>query len=424
MSGFAPALSESLAAASNAIGGVLSGSNLNAGLEAIVSRDLRAAAQDLSFKALRGYGVVDAILDRLLERPLTDPGMRALLLAALAELLDRPQSAYVVVHQAVEAAALIGQPRAKKLVNAVLRNFLRRVAQMRREIEQTETGRFHHPAWWIRRVREANPGSWQQILRAAGTHSPMTLRVNVRRIGVESYMRKLAQAHIGSRFLGGSAVLLERPRRIDLVPGFAEGEVSVQDWGAQVAAPLLAAASGMRVLDACAAPGGKAAHILELADCELLCVDIASNRAMRIEENLSRLCLGAMVCVGDATQPQTFWDGRPFDRILLDVPCSGSGVVRRHPDILWLRRESDLGRFAATQRIMLEAVWPLLNPGGTLLYATCSVFPEENGLQIRSFLERHSEALAVPIAGIEDGQILPRDDSDGFYYALLKKNRT
>jgi len=424
VSNSAPALSESLAAASNAIAGVLSGANLNAGLEAIGSRDLRAAAQDLCFKALRGYGVVDAILDRLLERPLAEPVMRGLLFAALGELLDRPKSAYVVVHQAVEASAMIGQPRAKGLVNAVLRNFLRRNAQMRQEIEQTETGRYHHPVWWIRRVREAYPGRWEQTLRAADGHPPMTLRVNERRTAAESYMRKLAQAHVGARFLGGTAVLLERPRRVDLVPGFAEGDVSVQDKGAQVAAPLLAAESGMRVLDACAAPGGKAAHILELADCDLLCVDIAPNRATRIEENLSRLCLAATVCVGDATQPQTFWDGRPFDRILLDVPCSGSGVVRRHPDILWLRRETDIRRFAATQSIMLEALWPLLNPGGTLLYATCSVFPEENGLQIRSFLDRHPDALAVPIAGIEDGQILPGDDTDGFYYALLRKIRT
>ncbi|OGA16904.1 MAG: 16S rRNA (cytosine(967)-C(5))-methyltransferase [Betaproteobacteria bacterium RIFCSPLOWO2_02_FULL_63_19] len=419
-----PALSESLAAASRAIGGVLSGANLNTGLEAIRSRDLRAAAQDLSFNALRGYGVVDAILERILERPLTDQGMRALILAALAELLERPQSAYVVVHQAVEAAALVGQPRGKGLVNAVLRNFLRRAAQIRREIEQTETGRFRHPAWWIKRVREAYPTRWEQALKAANGHPPMTLRINVRRTDVDRYMQKLAQAQLGARFLGGTAVLLERPCRVDMLPGFVDGEISVQDKGAQAAAPLIGAEPGMLVLDACAAPGGKAAHILELTECELLCVDIEANRAMRIEENLSRLGLRGTVRVGDATQPQTFWDGRPFDRILADVPCSGSGVARRHPDILWLRRESDIGRFAATQMVMLEALWPLLIPGGTLLYATCSVFPEENGLQIRSFLDRHSEALAVPIVGIEDGQILPGDDTDGFYYALLRKNRT
>lgn len=422
-----PALSESLAAASRAIGGVLSGANLDTGLEAIRSRDLRAAAQDLSFNALRGYGVVDAILERMLERPLTDHGMRALMLAALAELLERPQSAYAVVHQAVEAAALVGQPRGKSLVNAVLRNFLRRAAQIRQEIERTDTGRFRHPAWWIKRVREAYPTRWEQALQAANGHPPMTLRVNLRRADVGRCMQRLAQAKLGARFLGEAAVLLERPCRIDMLPGFVDGEVSVQDKGAQAAAPLIGVEPGMLVLDACAAPGGKAAHILELTDCELLCVDISAKRAVRIEENLSRLRLRGTVRVGDATQPKSFWDGRPFDRILADVPCSGSGIARRHPDIRWLRRESDIGRFAVTQRMMLEALWPLLIPGGTLLYATCSVFPEENGLQIRSFLDRHPEALAVPIVGVvgvEDGQILPGDDTDGFYYALLRKNRT
>ena len=419
-----PALAESLAAAARAVGGVLAGASLNAGLEAIGPRTLRAAAQDLSFNALRGYGLIDAALDRLLERPLTDQVIRALLLAALAELLNRPQSAYAVVHQAVEAAALAGQPRAKGLVNAVLRSFLRQEAQLRDEIETTETGRFRHPKWWIDRVRSAYPVHWEEVLRAGTAHPPMTLRVNVRRASVQSYLEKLARADLHARALGGAAVLLERPCRIDALPGFAEGDVSVQDKGAQAAAALLDVRPGMRVLDACAAPGGKAAHLLELEECELIAVDISRERAVRISDNFARLGLNGTVQVGDAARPSTFWDGRPLDRILLDVPCSASGVVRRHPDILWLRRESDIAGFAATQARMLEAVWQLLIPGGTLLYATCSVFPEENGLQVRSFLSRHPEACAKPIAGIGDGQILPGSDTDGFYYALLRKNRS
>lgn len=418
-----PALADSLAAAARAIGGVLSGASLNAGLEAIRPRTLRAAAQDLSFNALRGYGLIDAVLDRLLERPLTDQAVRALLLAALAELLNRPQSAYVVVHQAVEAAGLLGQPRAKGLVNAVLRNFLRQGAQLRGEIEKTETGRFRHPRWWIDRVQIAYPAKWEEVLRAANAHPPMTLRVNVRRASVQSYLEKLAHAELHARALGGAAVL-ERPCRVEALPGFAEGEVSVQDKGAQAAAPLLDVKPGMRVLDACAAPGGKAAHLLDLEECELIAVDISRERALRIDENLTRLGLNGTVQVGDAARPTTFWDGRPFDRILVDVPCSASGVVRRHPDILWLRRESDIAGFAATQARMLEALWQLLIPGGTFLYATCSVFPEENGLQVRTFLGRHPEAFAMPLAGLGDGQILPGTDTDGFYYALLQKNRS
>lgn len=419
-----PALAESLAAAARAVAGVLSGASLNAGLEAIHPRVLRAAAQDLSFNALRGFGLIDAALEHLLERPLTNPVVRALLLAALAELLNRPQSAHAVVHQAVEATSLVGQPRARGLVNAVLRNFLRQGTQSTVEIEKTDTGRFRHPQWWIDRIRIAYPGHWEAVLRAASVHPPMTLRVNTRRSGVEDYMEKLAQAGMQARAMGDAAVRLERPCRIEAVPGFAEGEVSVQDKGAQAAAPLLEARPGMRVLDTCAAPGGKAAHLLELVECELLAVDISRERAQRIEENLKRLGLKGTVKVGDAERPSTFWDGRPFDRILVDVPCSASGVVRRHPDILWLRREADIARFAAAQARMLEALWQLLAPGGKLLYATCSVFPEENGVQVRSFLGCHPEALAMPLGGLQNGQILPGSDTDGFYYALLQKNRS
>ncbi|OFZ86134.1 MAG: 16S rRNA (cytosine(967)-C(5))-methyltransferase [Betaproteobacteria bacterium RBG_16_64_18] len=419
-----PALAESLAAAARAVDGVLSGASLNAGLETIRPRILRAAAQDLSFNALRGFGLVDAALERLLERPLMDQVVRALLLAALAELFNRPQSAHAVVHQAVEATSLLGQPRARGLVNAVLRNFLRQGTQLRDEIEKTDSGRFRHPQWWIDRVRIAYPAHWEEVLRAANAHPPMTLRVNMRRASVEGYLEKLAQADMRARAIGGTAVLLERPCRVDALPGFAEGEVSVQDKGAQAAAPLLNVEPGMRVLDACAAPGGKAAHLLELVECELLAVDISRERALRIDENFSRLGLKGTVLVGDAARPPTFWDGRPFDRVLADVPCSASGVVRRHPDILWLRRETDIAGFAAAQARLLEALWQLLIPGGTLLYATCSVFPEENGLQVRSFLGRHPEALAMPLAGVENGQILPGSDTDGFYYALLQKNRS
>jgi len=416
-------LSESLAGSARALGRVLSGQSMNDGFEAVRSRNLRAAVQDLSFNALRGYGLVDVILDRLLERPLTDNDLRGLLLAALTELLNRPQHAHTVVHQAVEAAVILGQPRAKGLVNAVLRNFQRRGEQLRAEIEATETGRFHHPQWWIDRVRSAYPARWEEVLLAANVHPPMALRVNTRRASVADYLGELAAAGIDARALGGAGIMLNRPCRTEALPGFAEGRVSVQDKGAQAAASLLDVEPGMRVLDACAAPGGKTAHLLELVDCELLAIDISRERLARVSENLVRLGLSAAVRVGDAAEPNTFWDGKPFDRILADVPCSASGVVRRHPDIRWLRRSSDIEGFAATQARMLEALWQLLAPGGTLLYATCSVFPEENGLQVRSFLDRHPEALKMPLAGLGDGQILPGSETDGFYYALLEKKR-
>ncbi len=416
-------LSESLAGSARALGRVLSGQSMNDGFETVRSRNLRAAVQDLSFNALRGYGLIDVILDRLLERPLTDNTLRGLLLAALTELLNRPQHAHTVVHQAVEAAVILGQPRAKGLVNAVLRNCQRRGEQLRAEIEATETGRFHHPQWWIDRVRSAYPARWEGVLLAANVHPPMALRVNTRRASVADYLGELAAAGIDARALGGAGIMLNRPCRTEALPGFADGRVSVQDKGAQTAAPLLDVKPGMRVLDACAAPGGKTAHLLELVDCDLLAIDISRERLVRVSENLVRLGLSAAVRMGDAAEPNTFWDGNPFDRILADVPCSASGVVRRHPDIRWLRRSSDIEGFATTQARMLEALWQVLAPGGTLLYATCSVFPEENELQMRSFLDRHPEALKMPLAGLGDGQILPGSETDGFYYALLEKKR-
>ena len=424
MLNLSPALAESLAAAARAVGSVLSGRSLTAALESVHPRSLRAAAQDLAFNALRGFGLVDTLLDRLLDRPLTEAAMRGLLLVSLGELLNRPQSAHTVVHQAVEAAELLAQPRARGLVNAVLRNFLRQGAALRSDIENTETGRLRHPQWWIDRVRAIYPGRWEGVLAAANHHPPMTLRVNQRRSSVERYLEKLRATQMPARSLGGAAVLLERPCRVDSLPGFAEGEVSVQDKGAQAAAPLLDVQPGMRVLDACAAPGGKAAHLLELADCDLLAIELSPERAARIEENFVRLGLNAVVRVADALAPGGFWDGRPYDRILADVPCSASGVVRRHPDIRWLRRETDIAGNALMQERMLESLWPLLAPGGTLLYATCSVFDEENGEQVRRFLGRHPEAQSMPLAGLEEGQILPGPDTDGFYYALLQKNRS
>ena len=418
-------LAQSLACAGEVIGRVLRGSNLNEGLAQLRLRTgrtaLAAAAQDLSYGALRAYGLVDSALDRLLEKPLTDPPLRGLLLAALSELKARPHSAHAIVHQAVEAATELDRPRARGLVNAVLRNYQRREQALIREIESTETGRFQHPQWWIDLVKAAYPEDWIDILACGNSHPPMTLRVNRRRLSVDAYLQQLHQAGIGARAVGEQGVRLDSPRRVDLLPGFGSGEVSVQDAGAQYAAPLLGVASGMRVLDACAAPGGKTGHILELADCDLTAVDSDSARAGRIAQNLARLGLSARIIVGDCLQPKEFCRGATFDRILLDAPCSASGVVRRHPDSKWLRRESDIAAFARTQAALLDSLWGVLAPGGILLYATCSVFPAENDDQVRGFLGLHPEAQPLPLPGMTDGQVLPGSDNDGFYYALLQK---
>jgi 16S rRNA (cytosine967-C5)-methyltransferase len=431
-----PSLAQVFVAAAEAIGRVSQGESLNAALADLKHRasaqTLAAAAQDLCYNALRSYGVVDVVLERLLQKPLTDSPVRGLLLAALAELAARPRSAHAVVHQAVEAAALLGHSRAKGLVNAVMRNFQRRMPELLAEIEATESGRYRHPQWWIDALRLAYPHEWESVLLASNRHPPMVLRANRRRLSVKAYLEKLDRAGISARALGQDAVLLEKPCRVERLPGFAEGEVSVQDTGAQRAAPFLDVRDGMWVLDACAAPGGKTGHLLELAECELLAVDADGGRARRIAENLSRLKLSAKVVVGDCRKPEEFWGGRPFDRILLDAPCSASGVVRRHPDIKWLRRKGDAAEFGRTQSELLEALWRVLAPDGKLLYATCSVFPEENGAQVENFFLRHPEAEMLPLPGFTGGderaprplgcQILPSADSDGFFYALLKKN--
>jgi 16S rRNA (cytosine967-C5)-methyltransferase len=306
----------------------------------------------------------------------------------------------------------------------VMRNYQRQGVSLAAEIEATLPGRHRHPRWWVERVRAAYPQQWETILAAGNTHPPMTLRVNQRRLSAEAYLAALLDAGIGARRLGGAAVVLDKPCRVELLPGFVTGDVSVQDAAAQRAAPLLDVHEGMQVLDACAAPGGKTGHILELAACELLAVDQDASRARRIAENLSRLRLDARVVVGDCRQPESFWHGRPFDRILLDAPCSASGVVRRHPDIKWLRRERDIEAYAQTQTTLIDALWRVLAPGGKMLYATCSVFPEENAEQVRAFIGRcpHARELLTSADAAPPGeQILPGGDSDGFYYALLAK---
>lgn len=421
-----PPLADSLALAARVLAQVLAGASLNAALAPLKPGALRAAAQDLSFGALREYGVVDVALGMLLDKPLQDKLLHGLLLAALAELRSRPQAAHMIVDQAVDAAVRLRSARAKGLVNAVLRNALRRSAEIELALGATETARYKHPQWWIEALRAAYPRDWKSILVASNLHPPMTLRVNSRRLPPQSYLQKLAQSGLEARPLFGAAIRLATPCRVDALPGFAEGEVSVQDAGAQCAAPLLDVRPGMRLLDACAAPGGKAAHLLELTQCHVTAVELLAGRAERIADNFARLGLSGRIVVGDCLAPQSFWDGVPYERILLDVPCSASGVVRRHPDIKWLRRKSDIARFAATQGAMLEALWPLLAPNGKLLYATCSVFPEENAQQVSAFLDRHPAATrlalaATPCAIIDDGQILPGEDSDGFFYALLQK---
>ena len=387
----------------------------------------RAVIQDVSYGVLRQLTRLDAMIDALLTKPLTEPVLRQLLRIALYQLGYTRTAPHAVVDHAVEMCAALGVPRAKGLVNAVLRNFQRRRDAVLAAADASETGRYAHPQWWIDRVRAQYPDRWQAVLDADNQHAPMTLRVNCRVMTRAAYLAELEAAGMPGRALAEDAIVLTAAAPVDRLPRFREGAVSVQDASAQRAARYLDPAPGARVLDACSAPGGKAAHLLERAALDLTAIDRNVQRLDRIRENLGRLSLAANVIAGDAAVPAGWWDGVPYDAILADVPCSSSGVVRRHPDIKWLRRPDDIPRYARRQAAILDALWQTLRRGGKLLYATCSVFQEENALQIARFLERHHDARHLPLPGDTDprrepaGQILPDADHDGFFYALLQK---
>lgn len=417
--------------ASAAVAQVFAGRNLNQVLQATFERhpgltpQQRALLQDLSYGTLRHYGPLQAILAKLLQKPPRDESIRCLLLVALYQLAYTHTQPHAVVDHAVRTTQALRKTSAKGLVNAVLRNFLRQSERLLSDAASaSEEARFSHPQWWIAKLRHQYPEQWQQILAAGNQHPPMTLRVNRRKTSVDAYLQQLAAAGIAARAVGETGILLERPLAVDKLPGFGAGLVSVQDGGAQLAANLLDVSAGMRVLDACAAPGGKTAHLLEGADVELTALDHDGRRLQKVEQNLRRLGLQAKCVAGDAAQPAQWWDGRKFQRILADVPCSASGVVRRHPDIKWLRRADDIAQFAAQQAQILDALWHCLEQGGKLLYATCSIFAEENRQQVEAFVSRHDDARLLSLPGSEalDLQLLPDCDHDGFYYALLAKN--
>jgi 16S rRNA (cytosine967-C5)-methyltransferase len=382
----------------------------------------RGALQDLCYGTLRYYARLAYMLDSLLERRVQESPLRCLLLVALFQLQHTRAGQHAIVDQAVRATKNIN-PAASGLVNAVLRNFLRKQPALLEAADRSDESRYAYPQWWIDALKAQYGEQAATVLEAGNLHPPMTLRVNARQTTAAEYLALLAAQDIAARLVGPDALILERPVGVERLPKFAEGWVSVQDAGAQYAARLLDVQDGMRVLDACAAPGGKSAHLLESANIELVSLDKEEERLKRVHENLQRLRLDAQVICGDAAAPEVWWDGKAFQRILADVPCSASGVVRRHPDIKWLRRPEDIEGFAAQQLQILNALWPLLARDGKLLYATCSIFARENQQVITAFLAQHSDAerdtLSVP--DMTDGQLLPNDEHDGFFYALLHK---
>ncbi|HYN53408.1 MAG TPA: 16S rRNA (cytosine(967)-C(5))-methyltransferase RsmB [Methylotenera sp.] len=432
--------------AADAVHQVFSGRNLTLALPAALSLfpaatpQQKGAAADLSYGTLRFYGEIDAYLTQLMEKPLTDERIHALLLVAIFQLLHDKADAFTVVNQAVHAVSQLKRPVpkswAKGLVNAILRNFLRQKDQLATRLKISEVSTYSYPQWWINKLKIQYPNHWQSMLETGNQHPPMTLRVNTQKISMQDYLQLLLRQDIEATQIGTQAVILTKPQPVEKIPGFTDGIVSVQDYGAQLAAPLLDVKPNMRVLDACCAPGGKTGHILESADVAMTSLDSDEVRLQRVQSNLDRLNLQANLVVGDASSTD-WWDGISFDRILADVPCTASGIVRRHVDIKWLRREADVASFVAQQAKILPSLWQILAKGGKLLYVTCSVFYEENQGQVDKFLQNNADATQLPFELLEDhtytnnaqtsithinGQLIPSTAHDGFFYALLQKN--
>ncbi len=438
MTGSAPPLWRQLQAAAAVLASVRRGESAGAALDRVPA-ELRSGTQALAFHALRQLGRAEALRRQLARRP-PPPAADALLCTALALCWrdeDAPYEVFTLVDQAVEAAKRQADSRAQaSFVNACLRRFLRERDALVAATDADPVAQWNHPRWWIDRLRREYPQQWQAILAANNSQPPMTLRVNARRSTRDDYLARLRAEGSAGQAVGEHGVILERPRGVHAVPGFDQGVVSVQDAAAQLAAPLLLRGLGSdgggppRVLDACAAPGGKTGHLLEIADAAVLALDVNRERCERIRETLARLGLAATVITGDAADPSAWWDGEPFDAILLDAPCTASGIVRRHPDVRWLRREGDIAQLAQLQARLLAVLWPLLKPGGRLLYCTCSVFREEGEVRVRTFVAHNNDALSLPAPGhllpqggskdnpVRDNQ---QGDHDGFYFALLEK---
>ena len=385
---------------------------------------VRSQAIDLTYATLRRYSRGDVELSVLLDRPTAEDELRSLLRVALCWLEMHPERAHVGVDQAVEAAATLSAGRYRGFVNAILRRALRERGVLDQAIANDPEADWQYPRWWLERLQTDWPDNWQEIAAGGNRKPPMGLRVNRQATRVDDYVQQLSDAGIDIQprlaAEGPDALLLVQPVPAEALPGFAQGLVAVQDIGAQQAARLLDVQPGMRVLDACAAPGGKAAHLLETAAIDLTAVESDADRCAGLARALDASRFPAdrkvhVVCA-DAAETATPWAKHPFDAVLLDAPCSGSGVAGRHPDAKWLRRNDDVYALARTQKRLLKALWPLLKPGGRLLYGTCSVFALENQTQIANFLSQHPDARLE-----SQTSLLPDARHDGFFYALLTK---
>jgi len=431
-------LSPRLAATYAVIQVMRDGRNLPDALEGLLNRIPaerdRALTQAMAYGVLRWYWRLDWLLSQLLQIPLKkrEVDIQACLLLGLYQLLEMRIPDHAAVAETVTLASQMKKPWAKSLINGVLRNFLRQRETLLSHMQQHAVARTAHPQWLLTQLQEDWPHHWEAITTANNANPPLTLRVNARQFDRTTYLTRLSDSGISATVAPHteSGLTLAEPVSVERLPDFARGAASVQDAAAQLAAQLLNPQPGERILDACAAPGGKSAHIMERQPrlTELVALDVSAERLQRVHENLKRLGLEATTVAGDASQPSSWWDQQAFNRILLDAPCSASGVIRRHPDIKLLRRANDLSQLVTAQARILDALWPLLKSGGMLLYVTCSVLQQENSQQIQRFLATHADARLAPISAAwghkqpAGRQILPGEDGmDGFFYACIHK---
>ena len=402
--------------------------------EKCINQQSRPLLRQISYGVIRHYFSLSKIQSLLLARPLKsrEKELHALILIGLYQIVYSRVPQHALVSETVNATGALKRPWASALVNGALRSMIRQGEKILDNKEWKDIDRYDHPFWLIDKCRHYWPEQWQNILQANNEHPPMTLRINSRRVTRNQYLEKLTSCDLTAREtpLSPTGITLEKACPVDKLPGFTEGLISVQDEAAQLSVPLLDCQPGDRVLDACAAPGGKTCHLLEQTpSLDLWAVDVEEKRLVRLRENLARLRLQAHVICGDAAMPETWWDGQPFDRILLDAPCSATGVIRRHPDIKLLRRAEDVSALVSIQKKLIRQMWDMLKCGGLMVYATCSILREENDDQIESFLSTQADASLITVQKYQPYhspygmQFFPVNDGhDGFFYSILQKN--
>ena len=411
---------------------VLLGKNLDKSFDLIFNKYKSSEIENLSqikdmvYGSIRSLGKSNFYINKLVQNKIEERCLEALLHVVLFQITHERSNDFTLVNEAVDAAKKINHKKSA-FINAVLRNFLRNRDSLKQDLNKDESATYSYPNWWIKKVKNQYPKNWKDILNIGNQRPPLALRINLKKIGVNEYSTVLDEHEINHTLVGGECLIINTPLGVDKIPGFLEGKVSVQDFGAQFAAHLIDLKKGQKVLDACSAPGGKACHMMELNSIELLAIESDEKRTIKIKENLDRQGFKAKVINDKVSSQNEWWDKEFFDRILLDVPCSASGIVRRHVDIKWLRRISDFKSFGDSQLFLLKSAWPMLKERGKLLYITCSIFEEENRDVIEKFKKNLGNVSELKInfpsnvAHIKN-QILPSSNHDGLFYALLQKN--